>query len=202
MRVRLDSVAAKGCAVLADAPWMSVARRLKLRGEVGDPGIQSIARSGPLAGLTALNMGDCQIGSTGAAALASGRLAGLTTLSLSGNPIRDKGVAALVAGTWLSKCRRVFLARCGVTDKGAALLAQATQLSSLTGLCLGNNAVGDSGAKALMESPHLRALKRLELDQNELSAKVVSALEKRFGRALRLGYGRGGGDDGEGDDDG
>ncbi len=206
MRLWVDEVGKKEASALASAPWMSVVRRLRLRGDLGDAGVSALAGSSHLAALVSLNLGSCGLGAKAMTALGKARLMGLRALSLSGNPIGDRGVSGLLATPLLSGCQRLYLARCGLTDAGVKLLAQAPQFGLLTGLCLGNNEVTDEAAKALAESPHLRGLKRLELDENELSPKGREVLEKRFGKRLKLAYGHpgegeGGGDDEDGDDE-
>jgi len=189
------------CKTIAGSAWLSQVRRLKLRGEVKNPGASALAASPNLPNLTSLNLGQCGIGSAGAGALAAARIRGLRSLSLSGNPIGDAGLTALLQTPLLARCRRLYLARCRLTDASAKELAAASHLDGLTGLCLGGNAIEDEGATALAKSPYLKQLRRIELPE-ELSDKPRKLLEERFGRALRLEYSTGDyGDEDEDDDE-
>jgi uncharacterized protein (TIGR02996 family) len=194
----LSGLAKNDCKTIAGSPWLAQVRRLRLRGELKNPGVTALAASPHLMSLTSLNLGQSGIGSAGAGALAGARIRGLRSLSLSGNPLTDEGLIALLATPLLARCRRLYLARCRLSDLAAKELASASHLDQLSGLCLGGNAIGDEGAIALAKSPYLKHLRRLELP-DELSAETRTLLEERFGRALRFQYGGGdfGDDDGE-----
>ncbi len=198
LRLVLEEMSRRDCASLAGAPWLGRVRRLKLRGEIGDAGMAALGKSLQLGALASLNLGSCELGPKGAGALAEASMRACRSLSLSGNPIRDAGLRALVRSPLLEGCRRLYLARCGLSSKSVVELAGSERVRSLTGLCLGGNAIDDPGLQALADSPHLSGLKRLELDEAE--GEGLERLQQRFGKALRLTYG-GGGDYGDFDDD-
>lgn len=193
----LGGLAKNDCKTIAGSAWLAQVRRLRLRGEIKNPGVTALAASPHLLSLTSLNLGQSGIGSAGAGALAGARIRGLRSLSLSGNPLTDEGLVALLATPLLARCRRLYLARCRLSDLAAKELASASHLDQLSGLCLGGNAIGDEGATALAKSPYLKHLRRIELP-DEPSAETRKLLEERFGRALRFQYG--GGDFGDDED--
>jgi uncharacterized protein (TIGR02996 family) len=201
----LSGVGKAECSKLGAAAWMLGVRKLRLRGNLGNPGATALAGSSRLVGLTSLNLGADGVGPAGATALAGARIRALRVLSLSDNGIKDDGFIALLDTPLLSRCRRLYAARAGLTGKSALALARASHLDQLSGLCLGGNNIDDAGATALCKAPQLKNLRRLELDDN-FSAPVKKALTERFGKALKLGNGgeyddEGGGDDEGGDDD-
>jgi uncharacterized protein (TIGR02996 family) len=162
---RLSSLDLSGCdiddAVTAELAGLLTPGRLTELGladnNITARGVQALALSGVLRGVSTLELhGNC-IGALGAQTLAASDLAALDTLGLSFTSIGDEGVEALAASPAL------------------------TNLGSLN---LQETGLGPAGAHALAASPYLNNLGLLNLHDSPLDAASREALTGRFPHAL------------------
>jgi uncharacterized protein (TIGR02996 family) len=181
---------------------------------VGDAGVKALAASSHLAGLTSLNLVENRVGPAGAEALAKTQtllhladldlsenrlgdrglqalarsrfLAGLHRLNLYGNDIGDQGVLALAASPHARSLRWLALSGNSITDAGAVALATSPHLIGLKWLYLHTNEIATEGALALAASPGLGDIQDLTLDGGTFDPKATEALQRRFGKRVRL----------------
>jgi uncharacterized protein (TIGR02996 family) len=92
----------------------------------------------------------------------------------------------LFASPYLAKLTAIDLYGSLGDDALARELASG-RFPDLAELRLGANAIGDAGARALAESPHLTNVRLIGLGHNPIADRsVLSALRKRFGKALKM----------------
>jgi uncharacterized protein (TIGR02996 family) len=159
---------------LANANAFARVVTLTFRGPIGDAGARTLAaaltrREAPLDGL---NVGRCEIGPDGAAALASS-LTGCRKLVLTGNTIGDEGVAALAKSKALAALEALYVSDNEITDEGLYALAKGG-LTSLRRLAVARNEVTTDGLRALATSKKLKKVRWLEYtDEDEGEQRVA-----------------------------
>jgi uncharacterized protein (TIGR02996 family) len=128
---------------------------------------RQLASSAHLGRLTTLSLRGGSVGDAGVEALAgSPGLAGLTALELTStnHQVGDAGAQALAASPWLTRLKALDLGDCWfVTATGARALAGSPNLAGLTTLRLSATNFGDEGVQALASSPRLAGLTALDL---------------------------------------
>jgi uncharacterized protein (TIGR02996 family) len=168
----------EGAKALAAAPSLGSLTTLDLSGldwgypnDIENEGVQALARSPYLTGLTHLYLNENRIGDEGAEALAdSASLSGLVYLDLRGNAIGLPGARAL---------------------------ARSPHLARLTYLGLGGYSFVDpapvrEAAETLLSSPHLPNLTCVDFDYPYsliADAETMTAFQQQFGNRVVLGKG-------------
>jgi uncharacterized protein (TIGR02996 family) len=165
-------------------------RRLVLRRcGLGDAGVQALAESPELAGLTALDVGVNRVGPAGLEALAaSPHMANLTELRAGGNTARDAGAKALASSPHLTGLTVLDLSNNGLGGPGVRTVAESPNLAGLRALSLASNYVGPPGLRALGASPVLARLRSLDLGGIRLDADGARLLAEgpMLGRLAEL----------------
>jgi uncharacterized protein (TIGR02996 family) len=166
---------------MASGRWhLARLERLNLAGNaLGPAGVEALADSYLLDGLTALSLGANGIGDEGVSALGQGRYylrRRWTELSLAGNGIGPDGAQALLELPDLERLTRLDLEHNTLGAPGAEVLASCPRLANLTDLNLGRNRLGPAGVEELLASPHLTRLQRLNLRGNGIGERGVRAL--------------------------
>lgn len=153
---------------------------------LGPAGVEALAESGAVRGLSVLKLGKTLPGVPGVRALTeTSGLAGVRWLDLSDNRLGPTA-ALLVAESPHARGLRVLdLSSNPVGNKGAAALAGSRHLAGLVELDLEDCGIGDAGARALAESPHLDGLHCLNIrdraNARPLGADARRAVVERFG---------------------
>jgi uncharacterized protein (TIGR02996 family) len=160
-----------GARRLARSPHLARVRILDLEdgNAIGNVGLEALAASPFLAGMTALRLRSNAIGPAGVRALAnSPHVGALADLSLDNNAVYDEGVRAIGVSPRLAQLARLSLGwtRCG--DPAVAALADSPYLAGLRWLYLSGNQIGDDGLTALAESEHLTQLRELYVEANRI----------------------------------
>ncbi len=149
---------------------------------LGDEGVLDLASAGAST-LQTLKLDGNSITAAGIESLAdSPLLEGLTSLHLRDNPIRDAGVIALANSPKAKQLRKLDLCQCGFGPEGAKALAQSPHLAGLRELSIAGNRFGIKGAKALADSPYLGELTRLSIGAPSVTAR--EHLRARFGEGV------------------
>jgi uncharacterized protein (TIGR02996 family) len=159
---------------LANAGAFARVLKLTIRGQLEDAGARTLAsalarRDAPL---ESLNVGSCEIGADGAAALASA-LAGCKSLALTGNPIGDDGALALAKAKALSALEALYLSDTDLTDQGLYALSKGP-FTSLERLAVARNEVTQDGLGAIARSKKLKRLRWLEYTDEEEGGQKVA----------------------------
>lgn len=131
-----------------------------------------------LAHVEELSLAGGELGNGGVDLLARGpHLPRLRALDLSFNRFDDAGVRLLARSRVFAGLNRLALNDVDqITWAGVSALAESPHLTSLTDLDLGRNEVNDAGVRALVESRTLRRLSALRLAGNHISDGGVAAL--------------------------
>ncbi len=161
----------RGLGALLASPHLSQLTHLSITHcDIGDDGIEVLAKASTLPGLRELRLSSLMLGPMSAGSLAaSSRLRGVTHLDLSSNLLGDLGARALAAGTQMRSLRVLDLSRNHITDRGAIALAAAPNLGQLERLELvgtsrdENNDITKRGAEALIGSPQMSPAVRAHL---------------------------------------
>jgi uncharacterized protein (TIGR02996 family) len=170
-RLRVGWVHAQGARALARSPYLARLRELNLcdNPDLGEAGVEALAGSRHLAGLTSLLLYNDALGDEAVACLAaSPHLAGLTELYLSGNDLGDQGTTALGRCRNLAGLVDLDLRDNRVGDAGVQALAFEGRHERLDTLWLVNNRIGAAGAAALAGTDALPRLVRLYLNYNPI----------------------------------
>jgi len=148
------------------------------------------------AGLRTVDLSHCNIGASGALALAepfatASCANALECVWMGSNPLGEEGAAALMAGLTAHTCERLEelnLAGCGLGAGGAARVAAAVhRFPALNALGLASNELGDDGAAALAEGlVQCPALEVLVLDRNEITCRGAQALARALPKCRAL----------------
>jgi uncharacterized protein (TIGR02996 family) len=177
----------KGATVLAGSVRLAPLRTLRLLNVgLGPAGMQALASSPHLTGLTELDLGDGSyntnmIGPEGAEAIAhSEAYQNLTQLILNSNDLGDEGLAELTNSSTLTCLEGLSLKANDIGDEGLHALAQDGGLPRLSALQLtSNEAITGDGVAALAESGRLRTMKTLWLgDCPSVGAEGARALAR------------------------
>ena len=191
---------AEGVERLLKAAWLPRARRLIIRGKIGDDGFAALVGSPAVAKVEALNVTGNRIGADGTAALAD-HLPACRSLVFSNNKLENAGMIGLTRWRHLGQLEMLYLGNCGLTatgvgllldgpplsrlvklaltdnklgnDVGVAIAAKAHQLPALRHLDLVKTGIGTSGAKTIAEAL-LPAVKKIDLRSNRIDTKVVA----------------------------
>jgi uncharacterized protein (TIGR02996 family) len=158
-------------------------------GGVDDDSAVVLAGASALARLQVLDLYGCAVGAAGIQAIAaSPHLAGLTDFVLGDwVAIGDAGAEALAdPGSRLKHLARLHLSFAGISDVGAEALAAAPTLAGLRTLDLGYNHIGAAGARALANSPYLQALTHLGLRGNLIRGPARQTLATRLAGRVDL----------------
>jgi hypothetical protein len=163
---------------------------------LGDKGVELLARCPHFARLEHLNLGGNEVGPRGLAALAgSSFLPNLKWLNLFENPLGDDGWEILSRSPF-RRLRTLALWWTGATARGARSLARGKNLHRLRNLLLaGNRGIGDDGISHILRAPFATRLSNLNLASTGKSAATAEALASRPLESLRvldLGSDRGG----------
>lgn len=151
-------------------------------GDLGNGGVDLLARCPHLRRLRGLDLSLNGLGDAGVRLLAgSAALGGLTRLALNDNEqITWDGVAALAASPFFAGLTDLDLGGNDVNDAGVAALADSRSLARLCGLGLARNHVGDAGVKALVASGLFRRMVarggRIDLRENAVGPAGAEAL--------------------------
>lgn len=155
--------------------------------QLGDEALATLAGSPQLGRVSVLILSGNQITDTGLQALAaSPHIENLTRLVLWDNRIGDAGVEALAACPRLVNLTTLDLGSNRVGDAGVQALAASPHLTNLTALILVSNQIGDAGARALVQSKTMINLAELKLLLNRITTPGVIALQRRFGKRVRI----------------
>jgi uncharacterized protein (TIGR02996 family) len=171
---RSSAVRDDGLTDLAVAPWLGGLESLDLYWSlIGEAGIAALVRSPHLGNLRELNLNGGRPGPSGVRMLATGQWERLVRLDLGFCDMGDEGAAALAQAPCLGNLRWLNLARNKLTDEGALHLSRSPTLGRLSFLELAGNDLGYEGARALVESDRLASLSGLGLASNRrLMAEV------------------------------
>ena len=183
IEVEVSGVDGKAAAKkVADAPWLARARRLVVRGSLGDDGFAMLVAARGAQTLRALNVSVNEISSEGLESLGS-HLPACHNLVLTANPFGDEGISALCQWSHLANLEILYLASCEVTEEGVGeLLAQ--PLPNLVKLVLSHNELDDAVADAFVANAgNLPALRHLELKNAGIT---VAAIERFKSSGLQL----------------
>jgi Ran GTPase-activating protein (RanGAP) involved in mRNA processing and transport len=118
--------------------------------EIGDRGVQALAVSGVLRGVTTLILCSNSIGPLGAQTLAALDLPELHTLRLGFNPLGDEGIEALAASPGLANLCSLDLEGTGISPVGAHALAASPHLNELLQIHLHDAILDNASRQALM----------------------------------------------------
>jgi serine/threonine protein kinase len=155
--------------------------------QVGDEGVVKLTSWPHLAKVSVLYLNGNQITSAGVKALAeSPHVVNLNSLNLWDNHVGDEGAAALAASPYLANLTSLNLGSNRLGDDGVRALAMSPHLVNLTSLILVSNHIGDVGALALADSAALANLAELKPLGNRITAVGVTALQRRFGKRVRV----------------
>lgn len=180
---------------LARCPLLAAVRELDLcANDLGNDGVNLLARSAYLKNLEALHLGLNGIGDAGVAALArSSGLPALTSLALNDNEqVAADGVKALAESPFFAGLTALDVSGNDVTDAGVRAVVGSRSLTRLHTLRLKGNPIGDAGAAMLARSPllaHLLARSpRLELRKCGIGPAGAAALvaSPSVGRCVTL----------------
>jgi uncharacterized protein (TIGR02996 family) len=151
---------------LAGCKYLNRLRALHLyRNNAGDEGVEALARSAWLAGLTSLHLGENGLSARAAQALATAQGFRPVRLWLGNNFLGDEGAEALIASALLERTERLMLGYCGLSIRTARALADARHLHALRVLDLFGNRLTAAGVRLLDQAPwrnRVRILTRLE----------------------------------------
>jgi uncharacterized protein (TIGR02996 family) len=188
-RLSLAGVGLEGPALLAliRSSRLQNLRRLDLTAYgLKNAGAGVLADGLDLPALTWLDLRSNELSDTGIERLASSaRLGRLVGLELNGNMPGLRGIKALAASPHLTRLGSLGLAWCGLGDDAAIALAASPNLGGLWRLDLANNSIREAGLAALIASSHLTGLSELWVDHRMLAPGIATALQERFGPALR-----------------
>jgi uncharacterized protein (TIGR02996 family) len=188
-RLRIGWVHAEGVSLLARSPCLARIRELNLceNPGLGRAGVEALAGSPYLDGLTALLLHNNALGDEAVACLAvSPHLGGLLELYLSGNDLGDEGTTALGRATHLPRLTDLDLRDNQVSDAGVQALASEGRHDQMDTLYLVNNQIGAEGAEALAFTAELPRLVRLYLNYNPIGDDgAVAFAESPHRGALR-----------------
>jgi uncharacterized protein (TIGR02996 family) len=176
--------------LIASDPRFANLRRLDIRANsLSDRAIQTIARSGTLSRLTALDYGYNFTTVTALEILADSPLAErLACLSLwrherySLPPIGWRAAELLTRFPHLGDLN---LLGQRISDEGAERLAASPNLEGLKRLHLGGNALGPRGVRAILTSPYLAQVEELDLSGNRPGGEWIEALAGAHSPRLR-----------------
>jgi uncharacterized protein (TIGR02996 family) len=159
---------------------------LDLREGCPREGLSEILRSGLLAGLSELDLGFNDLGSSVIQKLArSESVTSLRKLGLFNNHLGAEGARALARSKMLSSLVSLDLQLNHIGDNGAHAIACSKTLRSLTELDLAHNGISHRGAASLARSRTLASLQRLDLSGNPLGDEGIAELEHRGVRVIR-----------------
>jgi uncharacterized protein (TIGR02996 family) len=187
LKLRSNRLGPAGVRALTNSPFMQDLRILDLdRNDLYDEGLDYLRRSTNWPQLRQLSLGWTQVGNDGAEYLAQAEtLKNLQFLYLSGNRITDAGAIALANSPHLHNLRALYLDGNRISDGGAISLANSEILESMKWLYLKRNQIGDSGGHAFAASKYLTQVQELILGENLILA-AGPALRDRFGKAVWL----------------
>jgi hypothetical protein len=155
--------------------------------EVGGQGVRELMRADDPGYLAALNLGYARCGDEGTAALAeSARASRLTVLELCNNGITAAGIRGLAASPHFSCLSQLNLGRNPLSDEGARVLAHTANLPALTHLGLSGCGISDRGAIAFADSTQRQDLELLDLRDNPLGKAMCRELAERYGSHVLL----------------
>ena len=144
---------------------------------IGNPGVESLAKSPYLSQLRILKLRANSIGPAGARAIAqSVNLSNLLNLDLDRNDLFDEGPFLLAESKTLTSMKYLSLGWTQMGDPGLASIAKSEALKGLVWLYLSSNQIHDEGVAALAASHTLRRLKALYLDSNRIGDVGAIAL--------------------------
>jgi uncharacterized protein (TIGR02996 family) len=167
--------------ILADCPNLPGLKELLFEGDyygfLGDEGLEILARSRYLTGLTCLALGQSEIEEAGVQALAASRnFRQLEILDLLNNQIGPEGARALAGSRHLGRLRQLSLGGGEIGDDGLEALADSSRLRGLQELDIRDNKIGDRGLRALAGSTLASQLTSLWLGDKSITDKGIQAL--------------------------
>jgi uncharacterized protein (TIGR02996 family) len=141
-----------------------------------DLGPAYLAKAPCLRTLKVLSLDRCEIGLSGARALAGAAFfGGLRRLNVNYNNFGPEGLLALLEKTPPALHTLQMVAN-DLGDPGVSYLAESAASDTLLEVDLGSNGLGEHAAHALATSKHLRDLLVLRLDDHWMSKSAVAAL--------------------------
>jgi serine/threonine protein kinase len=185
---RLEEPASPVTAILKNLETNAYSWMLDLTNrQLGDAGVIALAAAPQLSRVSVLILSGNQVTDAGLIALAnSPHVENLSRLVLWDNRIGDAGVEALAACPRLVNLTTLDIGSNRVGDVGIQALAASPHLVNLTALILVSNQISDIGARALVQSKTLTNLAELKLLLNRITAPGVIALQRRFGKRVRI----------------
>lgn len=161
--------------------------------DLGNEGLEALARAKHLQSLRALRLGAADVGENylgpdGIAALArSTWFPSLTQLVLDCNDIKDEGLEHILKAKWASNLTELNLACTALTEEGLVTLARSHRLTNLRRLDIAANRTTDAVAKAFLSAKGFPYLTELRFNNPEgltlPSEELQTALRNRFGPA-------------------
>jgi hypothetical protein len=148
----------------------------------------ALAASPHLSGLQQLSIVDCNLNSTGAAAiLQSEHLSGLRWLDLSHNPIGPTGTQAIDSSP-LTQLETLRLLDTGIGDAWAMALGKAATLRSLRRLDVSDNQLSSDAICSLLDAPAMRNV-TVDVSTDHLSSTTAVAVRKKISAHNSSGQG-------------
>jgi uncharacterized protein (TIGR02996 family) len=149
-------------------------------GQMGAWRSETFLASRHLGTLRWLDLGNNNIGQSGARKLAKAKLDGLRFLALDDNNLRDAGVEALAASKLLGHIEALILDNNDLTDAALHALAGSPHAGRLAQLHLSrNNDLTAEGFRALLTSPRLPALRWVH-QYSSLDHEAARQLKEEF----------------------
>lgn len=144
-------------------------RRLTLRGcSLTDADALTLARSGLLAGLSTLDLGNNQIGPAGATAIIH-ELPLYARVLFDQNSIGDAGLTALAESPSLTRLSELRCGRGELGNDALISLANSPYAANLTLLFFPGQQIDSEGASAILNSSYLPRLELLNLENNRIT---------------------------------
>ncbi len=174
---------------LEECDWKAFAARfasgrlekLSLRGTV--PYVRPLARSGVLARLTDLDLGDNEASFEDDGVewlVAHAGFTRLAALRLKNNCLTEKGIERLAEAPWAGALRLLNLAENRLGPEGVALIGRVLAAGQVTDLDLSGTHLGDHAVAPLVQCPGIESLASLRLGYNFLTdAAAVHLAEAR-----------------------
>lgn len=166
-----------GAKKIADSVWLARARRLVVRGALGDDGFATLVASERAQTLRSLNVSVNELSAEGLESLGD-NLPACTTLVLTANEIGDEGIAALRTWSHLANVETLYLSDCQLSSDAVEELL-AAPLPKLVKLSLSNNELNDGIADTFAEhAANVPALRYLELKNAGISRDAIETFKR------------------------
>ena len=176
---------AEGVERLLKAAWLPRARRLAIRGKLGDDGFALLVASPAVAGVESLNVTGNRLGPEATAALGH-HLPACRTLVLSRNKLDNEGMTGLTRWKHLGRLETLYLGKCKLTAAGVDRLLDGPPLARLEKLALTDNQLGNDVGLAIATKAHqLPALRHLDLVKTGLATSGAKTITEALLPAVK-----------------